>query len=300
MVFITGGTGFIGSKVCSRLVGEGCVALVRRGSTLLKSLGFRQVVGDLRDSTSYKAVLDECDVVIHLAADVDEMSKSLWAVNVAGTKALIDACTSQRMVYLSTADVYGEFDNPHTENSQIKPETEYERNKAEAERIIVGSGLPFTILRSTLVYGSSSYWKTIIKMIQKGFPMIENGGNYFHTVFVEDLAGVVVKSMQKKYENEVFNIAGDDVLTFKQTYETIKDVLGIEKKTKRIPIALAYMMSYFLKLVPGSIFIPAHVKRLVRNRLYDTSKAQENGLSCPTPFKDGIRKIIDELGFGEL
>lgn len=292
MIFITGATGFIGSHLIGKLKGN-VFALVRNKSENLR--GIEQVIGDLNNPRTYKDMVKKCDTVIHLASVIDEMDKDLWKVNVEGTKKLLDVCDGQRFIHMSSIGIYGEVEKPIDERAKPNPETKYEESKLASEYLVQNSGLPYTILRPTMVYGVNKYWLTIIKLAKKNFPLIGDGKNYFHTVFVDDVTGVIIKSMGKKHVREDYNLAAHEPLTLNQTYETIKEVLGVKQKTLHVPESLTYAVSHITQFIPNTVLIPAHVKRLTRNRIYDVKKAEKNGLSCKTKFYDGMKKVVAEL-----
>lgn len=276
-----------------------CVVLTRNQNEQVTGLGIKMVLGDIADRAAYKDALENCDTVIHMAANVKERDKDLWRVNVDGTQALLDACDGQRFIFVSSIGIYGRYKEAIDENTPPKPQTDYERSKLAAEELVEQAGVPYTILRPTLAFGPNRYWRTIIKLVMKKFPVIGNGENCFHTVYVDDVADVIIKAMDSKHVNQDYNIASRDALTLNETYDTIKDLLGMENKTRHVSKSLIYFLSHITKLMPNSVFIPSHIRRLTRNRLYDVEKAEKNGLACKTTFHDGISRVIEELGLNE-
>ena len=301
MIFITGATGMIGSRLVSHLRDKHAItALVRKPDQMLQSLGIDQVQGNLLDARTYKHMLKPADQIIHLAAIIDEKDKDMWEVNVEGTRELISACDGQRFVYISTAGVYGDCnDGPVDETTAVDPITHYEKSKLESEKYVVQLDSP-TILRSTLAYGPSSYWRTIIKLISKNFPLIGNGKNYFHLVYVEDLPDIIINALSERHSGEVYNIAGKETLTLLETYKIIKKIMGVEGRTKHLPRGLVLALSYLTQRIPKSLFAPSYVKRLTKNRIYNVEKAEKSGLGAKTRFKEGITEVIRDLGLIQL
>src|SRR4051794_23160537 len=117
--FVTGGTGFIGSRVIKRLRdrGDEVVALVRTPSKAedLVAQGVELVEGDLSDADAIKRGVDGADGVLHIGAvyKVGVTKKEhagMWDANVEGTRRILDAADAagvQRILYVSTGNVFG-------------------------------------------------------------------------------------------------------------------------------------------------------------------------------------------------
>ena len=175
---VTGAAGFIGSQLCEALLhaGHQVVGLDCFSSHYgrpLKELnlagarphaGFTFVEAELSDPAVAEAVA-EADLVFHLAArpgvrdsweDFDDYVRS----NVAGTKALLDACVGRdlRLVYASSSSVYGDAERlPVTEETPLRPISPYGATKVMTETLAgayaASSGLHAVGLRYFTVYG---------------------------------------------------------------------------------------------------------------------------------------------------
>ena len=122
-ILITGGAGYVGSRVSAHLLAAGYAVtvfdkLVYGGEALLPFYGregFRIVRGDVRDAAPLAAALMGIDAIIHFAGVVGEQacafdSEQSWSINVEGSKtALAAALAAQipRMVFISTCSNYG-------------------------------------------------------------------------------------------------------------------------------------------------------------------------------------------------
>ncbi len=165
-VLVTGGAGYIGSVICSRLQSHGHEVWVyddlSRGHRAAVPSGAALVQGDIRDGRRLGAAIAEhgCDAVIHMAA-LTEVAESvaepeLYAdVNVAGTETVIRACRSAgvpRLVFSSSAAVYGEPTGmPIVEEAPLAPTNPYGESKLAGERALAAAaqdgGLASTALR---------------------------------------------------------------------------------------------------------------------------------------------------------
>ena len=114
-VFLTGGTGLVGSHVAEEAVARGwhVKALAREGADtrFLEKLGVELVRGDLADSAAMKSGVEGCDIVINCAAKVGDWGtlEEFRSLNVVALKKLLDAMVdakTKRFVHVSSLGVY--------------------------------------------------------------------------------------------------------------------------------------------------------------------------------------------------
>jgi dihydroflavonol-4-reductase len=172
-VFVTGGSGFIGSVVVRKLVhaGHTVTCLLRAGSRTqrIDDLPVKRLSGDIRDAPIVKAGVQACDATIHLAGlsswnDIN--SSALEEVVEGGTQQVLEAAVdspSHRAVFVSTAIAINGSDKPQVfdENSEFTlrdPKLEYAHAKHRAEAICLSAfrkGLFVVIVNPAEVYGPS-------------------------------------------------------------------------------------------------------------------------------------------------
>jgi len=165
-VFLTGGTGFLGSRLRSALAQQRApvTLLVREGTEVNAEANETVQRGDVvcRDSID----LTGHDLVLHLAAQtsvgraVDDPTDT-WRVNADGTCNLLDAAREvgiDRFVYASTASVYGKPQHlPIDENHPTEPTEPYGASKLAGDALVRSYGraydLSVTVLRLFNVFG---------------------------------------------------------------------------------------------------------------------------------------------------
>lgn len=177
-VLITGGAGYIGSRLIRRLATDGRFPertirildnLTRGTFTALGDLPgdgrFEFVEGDILDPASVSLALDGVGTVIHLAALAKtpfSFDHPRWTehVNHWGTANLLDRCLDagvERFIFVSSASVYG-ASGRFTESTDCQPVGPYSLSKFQAEHEVRSAGergLPWTILRLGTVYGDA-------------------------------------------------------------------------------------------------------------------------------------------------
>jgi UDP-glucose 4-epimerase len=162
-VLVTGGSGFIGSRLVSALTEAGADVTVTDSRP---HPGVRSVVGDLRDPDVQARVVTNAEVIVHLAA-VTSVLKSVddpagtYKVNVEATAGLLEQARRQgvgRFLLASTNAVTGDVGaKAITENIPLRPLTPYGATKAAAEMLLSSYtacyGVRGTALRFANVYG---------------------------------------------------------------------------------------------------------------------------------------------------
>jgi nucleoside-diphosphate-sugar epimerase len=192
-VAVTGGTGFIGRALCARLRADGYpVRALVRNITLAADLaesGVTLVPGDLDDGDALRVLLDDCDVVIHLAGAVRGNSQqSFDRTNVRGTQNLLDALgarkESPRLLLISSL-------------AAREPGLSwYARSKYQAEQCLHDGppDLDWAIIRPPAVYGpgDKEMLPVFLWMARGIAPVPGDPAARVSLIHVEDLASAIV------------------------------------------------------------------------------------------------------------
>lgn len=168
-VLVTGGAGFVGSRIVElALAGGHEVAVIDnfvRGKVDNVDPRAEVFTVDVRDRPAVHRVFEQFrpDVVTHQAALVDvtvceQNREETFAVNVGGTIIVLEACEAcgvQRLVFASSAGAYGECEVPAGELFPLRPCGAYAESKRDAEQWLLRerTAIPVTILRYSNVYG---------------------------------------------------------------------------------------------------------------------------------------------------
>ncbi|WP_406381077.1 NAD-dependent epimerase/dehydratase family protein [Streptomyces sp. NBC_01618] len=165
-VLITGTTGFIGSHVvaAARTVPGLRLRLMTHRTALPASAappGAETVYGDLADPATLRGSCEGVDAVIHCASWIGGDEPTARSVNAEGTRALVeeaDRCGVTRIVYLSTASVYGRgpFTGLRPGQAEPAPASATSLTRAAAEQHVLAAG--GAVVRPHLVYGAGDRW----------------------------------------------------------------------------------------------------------------------------------------------
>jgi len=311
---ITGGTGFIGSRLALAAQAEGREVLVtgqnrttaeRARFAELESAGVRIVSGDLQDASFARSLVDRGDLVIHLAAAQHEANvpDSYFAdVNVGATGTLLDASRdagARRFVYGSTIGVYGSAVNGLLdERSAPHPDNVYGRTKLAAEERVrkAGDALETCIVRISETYGPGDLrlLKLFRAIERRAFVMIGRGENRRQVIHVRDLArGLLLAAEHPAAAGETFVLAGHEVMTTRTMVAGIASALDRAPPRWQLPlwpfVAPAAVLETTLK--PIGVQPPLHRRRLDffrKSFLFSTAKATTVlGFAAATGFDAG-------------
>lgn len=306
-ILITGGTGFLGSRLVERLSKNNHIYVL----SLLEDAGRNENVDfikcDIRNKTDLKRLFPEnIDVVCHLAANLDESDKNMYDDNLSGTSNIIEVCKEvgiKQIVFMSSSGVLGETKVPAKEDFPYKPKTEYEKSKTECEKKIISSGITFTIIRAPIILGTNEIWKKIFEAARHQYPIIGSGKNYFHLAYVDDVAGLIEKVIgNNDASNQIFHIATPDAHTYEEVYAMICEELNVPLTKKHIPVFLVRLMSAFHNLScklrgekPKLTLMKSSIDRLIRNRIISTEKLSMLGFEPKYSTRKAIKETVGHI-----
>jgi nucleoside-diphosphate-sugar epimerase len=283
-VLVTGGTGFIGSRLALhlrqqesrvRVLGQGNTPAEQANRSMLQGLGIPVHDVSVTDRAALDAPMEGVQVVFHLAAAQHEAGASeshFRDVNVAGTRNVLDAAVKagvRRFVHGSTIGVYGDPEGPLDERSPTQPVNVYGRTKLEGERVALEYKHRFhlTVIRISEVFGPGDHrLLKLFRMVRKGrFFLIGAGKNLHHPIFVDDLVrGLVMAATGDHASGEVLILAGRDVVDTNQMVEQVAGAVDRSPPRIRMPIlpflAAATVMEATLPKL--GISPPLHRRRL--------------------------------------
>ena len=159
-ILVTGGAGFIGSRLVDELIRRGHKAVILdnlcAGKNVHKEATF--ILGDIRNKDDVKRAIEGCDVVYHLAALIDLRTTSKeedHGTNYLGAKTVFDAAyaINAKIIFTSSAAVYGDAEVPVTEETKLTPLSSYAENKLRTEQLLDTSAF---ITRFFNVYGTGA------------------------------------------------------------------------------------------------------------------------------------------------
>jgi len=317
-VLVTGGTGFVGSRVVRKLVerGESVRCLARKSSVLrnLEGLPVEVVQGDLQDSASLDRAVRGCGTVYHVAADYRLWSRDpgeLYRSNVDGTRNLIAAAERagcSRFVHCSSVGALGipKDGTPGTEATPVRLEDmvgHYKRSKflAEQEALQAAArGAPVVIVNPSTPVGPNDIkptetGKIITRFLNGKMPAYLDTG--LNLVDVDDVAEGHLLAAEKGRVGEKY-ILGSRNMTLREILECLAKLTRLAPPRAKMPYGLVLGIARINEFFSGTLLgrepgIPVEGVRMARKKMFfDPSKAiRELGLP-QTPVEEALKRAI--------
>ena len=314
-IFVTGGNGFIGSRVVRQLVTRGyrvrCLLRETSDTSRIDDLQFERCYGDVRDRASLAAGMAGADGCIHLAAVVawgQMNSPVLEETIVDGSLNVLEAASSTgaiRLVYVSSAIAVNASDRPQVfdENSAFElldTPLRYAIAKHRAEQLVieyVGKGLDAVIVNPAEVYGPHDTSMTTacnIRDFLKNNPCIACSGGTAIT-HVDDVADGIVRAFEKGRRGERYILGGDN-LTVKELAQLTLEIAGQKKPILCLPNGLLKgVVKALERLRLPSPVVPGVLDYATRFSFMDSSKAQRELGYTPRPARQVLAPVIEWL-----
>lgn len=299
-VFVTGGTGFIGSHLADRLMEsektEELRCLVRSREKWLEGKNYRKITGDLSDEETLKKALQGVDTLFHVAAIVKAPDMAEFErANVEATVRLIRAAAEigvSKLVILSSLAAAGPSDGrPLTEEDPMNPVSMYGESKKRMEEKIhemTPEGLSVTILRPPVVYGPrETQVYTWFRLLRWGISPIVGDGESprISLIYVSDLVDAMLLAAGDRTPGiRTYFITGPEPVTWNQIRNAGSRVLG------RRPFSL-YVRPGLVKKLAGAVETLSSFFRVYP--VFNCEKANEMVLE----WTCSSRKAMDELGY---
>ena len=250
MILVTGATGFIGRALVRHLseTGQEVRVLLRpspRSPRLPKGVPVEVSVVSLNDERGVRAALRGVNQIIHLASAAGYGRRgNLFATDIEGTRVLTEAARDaqvERLTYLSHlgADRMSAFP--------------IQKAKGIAEEHIRKSGVPHTIIRSSIVFGPEDAFTNNIAQTLRSvpffFPIPGDGKILLQPIWVEDLVTALLWALQNpQMANQTYEIGGAEFFTLRQLIETLMSVIHSRRTFLSLPYP--YLRALFVILDP--------------------------------------------------
>ncbi|HEX7492026.1 MAG TPA: NAD(P)H-binding protein [Candidatus Limnocylindrales bacterium] len=292
-VAVAGGTGLVGGAIARELASRGhhVVVLTRRPPVGGGQFEYRSA--DATRAEGLAAALAGIDtLVISLAfrnspIEAPRRGQTFELVDAAGTERLVEAARSvgvKHLVYISGA------------GAAPNAAKHWFRAKWRAEEAIRGSGIAYTILRPSWIYGPGDHslnrfvgfsgWLPFI-------PQIGNGKQLLAPVYVGDVAALVADSLDTPAaENVTLDVGGPDTLSMDEIIRVALGVLGRRRPILHTPVFLMKMITTPLMLLPTPPMTPGAIDFIVQSAQVDTAPLREILPRQLTPLRAALETYL--------
>lgn len=279
-VFVTGGTGFTGSRLVPLLqqAGYQVRCLYRptsdRSTLLPAHPDIEWTEGDLSRTQLLASAMHGSDVLVNIASlgfgHADSILRAAQTVGIT------------RAIFISTTAIFTRLD------------AKSRKVRVAAELAIELSGLQYTILRPTMIYGTRrdrNIWR-LIRFLRYSpvIPVFGDGLSLQQPIHVDDVARAVVRCLSSgKTVCKSYNIAGKHPLSYNEVIDTIARQLKKQVWKWHIPSTpVVALLALFERLRIPLPIKAEQVQRLNENKNFSTSEAERDFGFRPLSFEEGV------------
>lgn len=237
-IFLTGGTGFIGSYVTERLLRNGhCLTILARNPQKVKGFvdhpQIRFIHGKLSDHEKIEASMSGCEACIHIALGWGETAREMLLEDTLNSVFLFECAARNGVayfIYTSSTAAIGEFIPRMDENVKTMPSDYYGATKAASENYLmavsVKTGMRSIIIRPGYTFGNpvvsgapmqpDSRFRVMIKkaLNDETIRVVENDGTQF--IWAGDLASLYESALESSYNRQIYFGLGREFVTWEE------------------------------------------------------------------------------------
>jgi len=253
-IVITGAAGAVGQNLVKLLDGKYEIVAIDKHrfnlDFLKKNRKVTAVLADVSKSGEWEKHLKGADVLVSLQAQISSTNPGDFDRNTVRTQEnLCRICKKQKVKYIV-----------HVSSSVVisVADDDYTRTKREQEEVVKNCGLPYVVLRPTLMFGwyDKKHLTYLAKFLEKSFvfPIPGDGRITRQPLYVVDFCRVLESCIKTRPKNKEYNIIGKEKIYYKELIREIRDLRGLNTLLLPIPIwlfrALLDIYALFVKNPP--------------------------------------------------
>ena len=295
MLLVTGATGFLGRRVVQ--------ALHRAGHSPVRCLlhrspragdaspvdGVEFVHGGVQDPESLAAAMVGVDAVVHLVGIIRERppSTTFAGVNHVGTRNVAEAAKAAGVKHVVYVSALGARDDARFP---------YARSKWLGEQEVIGSGVPYTILRPSILFGEGDEFFNTLAALVKMLPVVPvagSGANRFQPIAADDVARCVATSvLQEAHYGRVAEIGGPRQYTYRELLRVIATTLGVRRLRVHVPVPCMRIAAAVMeRVLPRPPVTREQLRYLDLDSVADEDSVEREFGFAPQPLEEGLGYI---------
>ncbi|MBM7842395.1 SDR family oxidoreductase [Herpetosiphon giganteus] len=299
MILVTGGTGYVGSRLIEKLRQrpEPVRVLVRTPEKAQKLVAgnISIVKGDVTDPESLLAAMKGVSTVIHLVAIIRERSGGITfeRMNYQATVNVVDAAKAagvKRFLHMSALGVVND------------PNLPYMDTKFRAQKYVEASGLEWTVFQPSVIFGEGDeFINTLADLVRRPLmiapapfvPVVGDGKTKFQPVWRDDVIDAFIKALDDRSTiGQIYQLGGPDALTYEQMLDLIMQKLGKKRSKIYVPVQLMKPAVFMMdKILPKPPVTPAQLTMLSLDNSAPQSATEQLIGHPPLALRDGIDYI---------
>lgn len=279
-VLVTGASGHTGSRLVLALLDAGYPVRILTREPARMAINVRRrlevVRGDLlRPETAQEAVKG-CRAVIAVT-HIKLAPAIIFAMQSAGVR---------RGIFMSSTRRYTRFVE------------ETARQVMAGEQAVEDSGLDWTIIRPTMIYGGKEdrNLEPLLATLKKWpvFPLPAGGRMLWQPVFTWDVVAALIAALERPATiGKAYTVAGPDAISYREMLETMIEEAGLKTRLVPVPLGAARpLVAMYERLARHPRIQMDQIRRMEEDKDFDISQARADLGFDPVSFRDGIRRKV--------
>jgi nucleoside-diphosphate-sugar epimerase len=257
------------------------------------------------------------EAVYHLAAEHHDNvypTSLYYEVNVGGAEKIVDAMEKydiKRLIFTSTAAVYGLNAGVPDENSPVEPFNDYGKSKYKSETIFrkwvnTNDKKSLVVVRPTVIFGEKNrgnVYNLLEQIALNRFIMVGKGKNRKSMGYVYNLTEFLVNLLDSGPGEFIYNYADKPDLSIDNLLKISRSALGKKPKIDfRIPFLLGLLGGYAFDLLSKMTkktypISSIRIKKFCSDTIISAEKVKETGFIAPYSLTDGLKRMISSEFF---
>ena len=248
LVLVTGAPGFLGRRVVSELQARRhtvrCLVHTPGGERIFPDRTPDIYYGNVTDAEALAEAAKGVEIVIHLVAIIRQRRRATFkTINQVGTANVVAAAKEsgvKHFIHISANGVANDV------------KFRYLYSKWQGEQAVINSGLPYTILRPTLMFGPGDEFLNTLAGLARIFPLVPVAGagrNRYQPIAVEDVARCVALSVDRQdLKGKTLDIGGPDQLSYNAIVSIVARTLGKKRWRIHLPVWMMHLGALALQV----------------------------------------------------
>lgn len=290
-VFVTGGTGFVGSGIVASLNNARLTLLVRSPEDASTPADATVVQGDVTDPASLAGMLDGFETVIHLVGIIEEQGAATFdSIIRKGTENVVAEAKHAGVRHFIHMSALG---------AKNDPEYGYHTAKWKAEEVVKASGIPYTIFRPSVIFGpDDGFINTLAGLVRAApvVPVVGSGQSRFQPVSLHDVADAFARAVAdpETTTGQTYELGGARAYTYEEMLDVIGDEMGKKRPKVHVPVGLMKLVVKASGPLPKKLRPPVtreQLKMLALDNSTPSSATERLIGRKPVALEDGIAYV---------
>jgi uncharacterized protein YbjT (DUF2867 family) len=294
VIFVTGGTGFVGGHVVRELrkreLPVRCLVRDRSKAGNLSAADVELVEGDVTDPACLRRGVAGCDAVIHLVAIRQGREEQFRRIMVEGTTALLAAAEEarvRRFVHMSALGT----------SEATKDSVPYYRAKWDSEQLVQAASIPHVIFRPSFVFGGDGgILPTFTKLarLTPVTPIVGSGKQRIQPIWADDVAAYFAEATSRPdVAGQLYELGGPDAVTWNEFWARLKAVRGIRRPSIHVPVSLMRVNALVTERLPGDIPLTRDLLKMLElgDNVVSTDAAVRTFQLPLVPLDEQLRRV---------